>query len=185
MVQVVDHESRQLGSRKVFDMGCGNGAFMMELLNRGYDVMGVDPSVSGVELAKSASPQLQVFEGSTDEDLKERYGSFPLVVSLEVIEHVYRPRVFAARVFDLLLPGGVAIITTPFHGYLKNVALALAGKMDAHFTALWDYGHFKFFSISTLTTLLSEAGFSGITYEFAGRVYPFSKSMIAVARKPS
>jgi hypothetical protein len=48
----------------------------------------------------------------------------------------------------LLSPGGVAFISTPNHGYLKTLALAVTGKMDAHFTASWDGGHIKFFSIA-------------------------------------
>ena len=47
----------------------------------------------------------------------------------------------------------------PHHGNLKNCAFALSGKLDAHFSALWDGGHIKFWSRRTLTALLQEAGF--------------------------
>ena len=80
--------------------------------------------------------------------------------------------------------GGVAIVSTPYHGYLKNLALALMGKMDAHFTVLWDHGHIKFWSIPTLTTLLTEVGFCNIRFHRVGRIPTFAKSMIAVANKP-
>ncbi len=72
------------------------------------------------------------------------------MISLEVVEHLYFPRKFARTVYDLLEPGGTAIISTPYHGYWKNLVMALTGTMDAHFTALWDHGHIKFWSI-TLT----------------------------------
>lgn len=107
-----------------------------------------------------------------------------MVVSLEVVEHVYAPRNYARTLFDLLEPGGTAIVSTPYHGYLKNLALALSGKMDAHFTALWDHGHIKFWSIETLTKLLDEAGFMNIRFHRVGRVPQLAKSMIAVAQKP-
>ncbi|QXP84016.1 methyltransferase [Methylococcus sp. Mc7] len=80
--------------------------------------------------------------------------------------------------------GGKAIVSTPYHGYWKNLALALSGKMDAHFTALWDHGHIKFWSMKTLSTLLEEAGFRDIRFERVGRVPVLAKSMIAIARKP-
>jgi len=73
-----------------------------------------------------------------------------VVLSLEVVEHLYAPRHYARTVFELLRPGGVAVISTPYHGYWKNLALALMGKLDAHFTALWDHGHIKFWSVRTL-----------------------------------
>ena len=94
------------------------------------------------------------------------------------------PAVLAACVFDLLEPGGTAVISTPFHGYFKNLVLSLTGKMDGHFTPLWDYGHIKFWSIKTLGQLLGEAGFQDVRWVLVGRVPPLAKSMIAIARRP-
>jgi hypothetical protein len=87
-------------------------------------------------------------------------------------------------VASLLELGGVAIISTPHHGYLKNLALAVTGKIDDHFTSLWDRRHIKFWSKRTLTQLFLEAGFGSVQFEFAVRFYPFSKSMIAIVRRP-
>lgn len=106
-----------------------------------------------------------------------------LFVSLEVIEHVYDPRAYARTLHDLLEPGGTAIISTPYHGYVKNLALAVTGNLDNHFTALWDGGHIKFFSIRTLRRLLIETGFQGIHIIRVGRIPPLAKSMVAIARK--
>lgn len=105
------------------------------------------------------------------------------VVSLEVVEHLYDPRCDARRMFDLVRPGGVIILSTPYQGYLKNVALPLTGRMDDHFTALWDGGNIKFWSVKTLTTLLVEAGFTNFSFQFAGRFPALAKSMIVTARR--
>jgi 2-polyprenyl-6-hydroxyphenyl methylase/3-demethylubiquinone-9 3-methyltransferase len=107
-----------------------------------------------------------------------------MVLSLEVIEHVYAPRQFAKRIYDLLEPGGVAIISTPYNGYLKNLAIALLGETDRHYTVLWDNGHIKFWSVKTLGRLLAEAGFQDIKFLRVGRIPALAKSMIATARKP-
>jgi hypothetical protein len=101
-----------------------------------------------------------------------------------VVEHVYYPRKFAATLFSLVRPGGLAMVSTPYHGYLKNVGMALTGKLDSHFTALWDEGHIKFWSIPTLKKLLIEAGFTQISFRRVGRIPVFAKSMIALARRP-
>src|SRR2546425_251892 len=84
---------------------------------------------------------------------------------------------------SIVEPGGTLVISMPYHGYFKNLALALCGAMDRHFTVLWDGGHIKFFSIKTLSALLSEAGFSNIRFARVGRIPPFAKSMIAIATK--
>jgi 2-polyprenyl-6-hydroxyphenyl methylase/3-demethylubiquinone-9 3-methyltransferase len=76
------------------------------------------------------------------------------------------------------------MISTPYHGYWKNLALAITGKMDRHFTALWDNGHIKFWSMKTLTILLEEAGFPDVRFKRVGRIPALAKSMIAIARKP-
>lgn len=169
---------------RVFDLGCGSGSVAAALSHAGYSVVGVDPSPQGIELANKNFPHLRLELGSTELDLHEKYGQFRFVVSLEVVEHVFAPRKFARCVYQLLEPGGVAIISTPYHGYLKNLALALTGKLDAHFTALWDCGHIKFWSIRTLSELLREAGFVGLCFRRVGRIPVFAKSMVAVARKP-
>lgn len=169
--------------RRVFDLGCGNGAVANELSKLGYDVIGIDPSEQGISLAKRHYPSLKIEQGSAYDDLAAQYGRFPAVISLEVVEHVYFPRKYAATLFELVEEGGTAIISTPYHGYWKNLALALTGKMDSHFTALWDNGHIKFWSFRTLRVLLEEAGFQEISFQRVGRIPALAKSMIAVARK--
>ena len=69
------------------------------------------------------------------------------MTSLKLWSTSISPRRYAATLFDLAEPGGTAIVSTPYHGYWKNLAMALSGKLDAHFTALWDHGHIKFWSI--------------------------------------
>jgi 2-polyprenyl-3-methyl-5-hydroxy-6-metoxy-1,4-benzoquinol methylase len=175
-----------LGKReagRVLDLGCGNGAFCAELAAHGYDVVGIDPSTDGIAHARRQHPTLRVFEGSAYEPLAAAHGRFDVVVSLEVVEHLYSPRRFADCLHDLLTPGGIAIVSTPYHGYLKNLALALTGSLDRHFSPLWEHGHVKFWSIATLTTLLRDAGFQVLRFERVGRIAPFAKSMIAVARR--
>lgn len=168
---------------RLFDLGCGNGSVGNSLAKLGWDVTGVDPSSEGISAANEEYPDLRLEHGSAYDDLVSIYGRFQVVISLEVVEHVYAPRHYARTLFDLVEPGGTAILSTPYHGYFKNLLLALSGKMDSHFTALWDHGHIKFWSIATLTELLSEAGFYRIRFVRVGRIPLLAKSMIAIAHK--
>lgn len=172
------------GKTRLFELGCGNGSVANVIAQQGWNVTGVDPSTEGIAQANAQYPLLNLHAGSAYEDLVGRYGQFPIVTSLEVVEHVYFPRQYAATLFSLVESGGVAIVSTPYHGYWKNLALSLTGKMDAHFTALWDHGHIKFWSMNTLGVLLREAGFVDIRFERVGRIPILAKSMIAIARKP-
>ena len=180
--RLLDGLNLPTSERRLFELGCGNGSVAHELSLRGWDVTGIDPSAEGITQANRAYPDLKLYSGSAYDDLATHYGSFPVVLSLEVVEHVYFPRQYAATVFSLLQGGGTAILSTPYHGYWKNLAMALSGKLDKHFTALWDHGHIKFWSMNTLTILLEEAGFRDIRFERVGRIPPLAKAMIAVAR---
>lgn len=173
------------GDRRIFELGCGNGSVANTLTDQGFDITGVDPSTQAVYYATSCYPSLKIFQDSAYEDLPARYGTYPTVLSLEVIEHIYFPRQFASVVYNLLIPGGTAVISTPYHGYLKNLLLSVSGKMDAHFTALWDHGHIKFWSMKTLQSLLYEAGFESVSFLRVGRIPSLAKSMIAIAKKPN
>lgn len=184
VLRILGRVGEALDYRRLFEGGCGNGSVASTVAQQGWSVSGVDPSPDGIIQARRAYPELSLFEGSAYDDLVGRYGKFPVVLSLEVVEHLYTPRLYASTIFSLMEPGGTAIISTPYHGYWKNLALAITGTMDAHFTALWDHGHIKFWSIRTLTQLLEEVGFEEIEFERVGRVPVLAKSMIAIARRP-
>jgi 2-polyprenyl-6-hydroxyphenyl methylase/3-demethylubiquinone-9 3-methyltransferase len=72
------------------------------------------------------------------------------------------------------------IISTPYHGYWKNLALALTGQMDRHFTALWDGGHVKFWSVKTLSQLFAEQSLFPTRIIRVGRIPCLAKSMVLV-----
>jgi len=175
------------GDRKrlrVFDLGCGNGSVSAELARMGHDVVGVDGSVDGIMLAKRAYPQLRLEHRSVYDDLAATYGTFDVVMTLEVIEHLYSPEAFIARAVELVKPGGHLILSTPYHGYLKNIAIAVAGGFDRHFMASEEHGHIKFWSIRTLSPLLEAKGLSLLSVKRVGRVPALAKSMVFLAQKP-
>ena len=169
--------------RPIFELGCGNGSVANILTTLGFDVTGIDASEEGISQAQKAYPNLKLRKGSAYDSLREQYGEFPIVLSLEVVEHLYSPREFAKNIYNLLAPGGTAIVSTPYHGYWKNLALAATGKLDEHFTALWDHGHIKFWSKQSLDLLLREAGFTDVLFVRVGRIPILAKSMIVIARK--
>jgi 2-polyprenyl-6-hydroxyphenyl methylase/3-demethylubiquinone-9 3-methyltransferase len=168
---------------RVFELGCGNGAVANILAQRGYEVTAVDPSIEGINIAKDTYPQCSFAVGSAYDDLAKQYGNFEIVISLEVVEHVFYPRQYAATVASLLASEGIAIISTPYHGYIKNLALALMNKWDAHMDPLWDYGHIKLWSRQKLTQLFSEARLYETSFQRVGRIPPLAKSMILTFQK--
>jgi 2-polyprenyl-3-methyl-5-hydroxy-6-metoxy-1,4-benzoquinol methylase len=169
-------------AKRVFDLGCGNGATARMLASEGWEIAGVDASKEGIALARGSGLDLRL--GSAYDDLVAEFGRWPFVICLEVVEHVYFPHRLARTLYELCEPGGVAIVSTPYHGYWKNLALSLVpGAWDRHHHPLDDHGHIKFWSIPTLRALLSRSGFQQISFLRVGRASPLAKAMIAIAMK--
>jgi 2-polyprenyl-3-methyl-5-hydroxy-6-metoxy-1,4-benzoquinol methylase len=175
----------RFGSTRVLDLGCGNGAFTGLLAAQGFSVQGCDASSSGIQIARASFPETPFFLHDLSNMLPDCHkAQYDAVVSLEVIEHLLLPRTLMENAFHALRPGGVFILSTPFHGYLKNLALAITNKFDDHWHPLRDFGHVKFFSKRTLLQLFAESGFAVEVWLTAGRTRLLPCSMIVAARRP-
>lgn len=171
---------------RVLDVGCGNGSLTAEFGRMGYDVTGVDLSREGIEQARAHYPAGRFEVLAADERLLENLGvePFDLVCSVEVIEHLYDPAALLAGCFAALRPGGMLLLSTPYHGYLKNLAISLAGGWDKHADPLKGGGHIKFYSMPTLREAAMRAGFERVEIAGSGRLPGLWKSMILRAYRP-
>jgi len=172
---------------RILDIGCGNGFWAGQFLAKGFTVVGIDPSEKGITIARRSYPKARFEQTIASSDLLQRLGEppFDVIVSTEVVEHLYSPRDWASAAFNALKPGGRLICSTPYHGYIKNLALAVFNKWDWHVKPLWDGGHIKFWSRATLTELLLEPGFVNIQFRGAGRAPYLWMSMVMSADRPA
>jgi 2-polyprenyl-3-methyl-5-hydroxy-6-metoxy-1,4-benzoquinol methylase len=168
--------------RVILDLGCGNGWLVNHLLELGYNAYGTDASASGIAIAQEKNKDRFFVQDLGKDELPGPLQHIPFntIISTEVIEHLYQPKEYLDLCKKILHQhgGGELILTTPYHGYLKNVVLSVIGKMDKHFTVLWDGGHIKFWSRKTLTGLLAEKGFTNIQFTGCGRLPYLWKSMM-------
>jgi 2-polyprenyl-3-methyl-5-hydroxy-6-metoxy-1,4-benzoquinol methylase len=171
--------------KSICDLGCGNGYLAGRLAKLGYDVVGVDASESGIRIARRDFSKATFIHSSIDSSLRYRttLEEVDVVISSDVIEHLYRPSDLIEAAVSLLKPNGHLLVGVPYHGYLKNLVLSLTGKMDAHFGSLDDGGHIKFFSVKTLSKLLRSHQFTDLNFGFYGRAPWLWKNMICHARK--
>lgn len=172
---------------RVCDLGCGNGALANQLHKADFQVVGVEYDAAGVDLARTLQPEINFYNLGVQDDpqliIKEEGAFFDAVVSTEVIEHLFSPHLLPIFARGLLLKGGYLVISTPYHGYLKNLALSIFDKWDFHHTPLWHGGHIKFWSRKTLTLLLESNGFEVIGFHGVGRFPWLWKSMILVCQR--
>jgi 2-polyprenyl-3-methyl-5-hydroxy-6-metoxy-1,4-benzoquinol methylase len=166
----------------ILDVGCGNGAIANYLIKKGYNVYGTDASVKGIHTANQINPGHFFLQDLTKDGLPEELENMPFktIISTEVIEHLYDPRKYIAFCKNVLTKsgGGNLILSTPYNGYLKNLAIAVLDGFDQHHTVLWDGGHIKFWSYKTIKALLKEFDIEIIRFKGAGRMPYLWKSMI-------
>jgi 2-polyprenyl-3-methyl-5-hydroxy-6-metoxy-1,4-benzoquinol methylase len=156
-LRILREELARTPARRVVDVGCGTGAVVAVLAADGLDASGIDISPSAIEVASRTHPECS-FTSHSVEDLPwpVEDGSVDAVVAFEVIEHLLRPRRLLEGAWAALRPGGHLAVTTPYHGLVKNLAVALLA-FERHFAVEGD--HIRFFTDRRLRRLLEETGF--------------------------
>ncbi|AKH42973.1 2-polyprenyl-6-hydroxyphenyl methylase/3-demethylubiquinone-9 3-methyltransferase [Altererythrobacter atlanticus] len=105
---------KPLAGRAALDVGCGAGLLCEPLARLGADVTGVDAAAENVQAAslhaEGAGLDIRYMAGEIGTlDI----GTFDLVTSMEVIEHVADNQLFLSQLADRLAPGGLMILSTP------------------------------------------------------------------------
>lgn len=100
---------------RLLDVGCGAGLASEAMAKLGHDVLGIDAAAEAIEAgrAHAALSKLDVtYRVASTETLLAEAERFPAITALEVIEHVSDPQDFVRMLADLLLPGGVLVLST-------------------------------------------------------------------------
>ena len=185
-----------LDKSSYLDVGCGNGSITKKLSFFFKNTTGIDLSQTGIEQAGKENNKNVNFLHSSLEEMIEQKKKFDFVSAIEVIEHQYDPYLFVEQLSKVTENNGYVLISTPYHGYFKNLLISLLGKMDRHFTALWRHGHIKFFSVKTLEELIlgpdtiyqknnPKVNFEIVNIFYSGRFFPLSHSMIFLLKRNS
>ena len=169
----------QAGAR-ILDAGCGSGEFLLFLAGLGYEVTGVDLSPAAISKAKAVVPVARLEAASLEQRLPFASGAFAAIWCTEVLEHLFDVHSALTELNRVLMPGGLLILTVPYHGLVKNQFIAL-GSFERHFNPY--LSHLRFFSRKSLGDCLAHSGFMAISWGVVGRCWPIWMSHFVVARK--
>jgi 2-polyprenyl-3-methyl-5-hydroxy-6-metoxy-1,4-benzoquinol methylase len=104
-------EFMSFSGQKVLEIGSATGEFLIQLRNRGSQVMGIEPN----NYARTQSIErysLDIFQGFY-QDFPQDHKEFDVIIAREVIEHLESPSNFFRFILERLKEGGFLIITTP------------------------------------------------------------------------
>ena len=165
---------------RVLDVGCGEGRFTAELARRGFAVVGVDVAEEPLRRARAREPGLELRIVPAEGRWPLADASFDLVWAGETIEHVADTVGWLSEVHRVLRGGGRLLLSTPAHGRLRMLALAISGtRFDRHFDPRAD--HLRFYSSRTLARLLADLGFGEIEVRGAGGIPLAPRLLLASA----
>jgi 2-polyprenyl-3-methyl-5-hydroxy-6-metoxy-1,4-benzoquinol methylase len=102
---------------RLIDVGCGAGLFLERAALRGWEVHGTEYGDLPVAACKKRG--IKIIEGPLDPS-NYAPGSFDVVCSFEVMEHLAHPKEEMQRMLRTLRPGGLLYITTPNYGCIGH-----------------------------------------------------------------
>ena len=97
---------------RILEIGCGIGTVVFELAKQGYQVAGTDLSRVAVAYGRRKYPGIAL-EVQPAEELRFADGTFDVVLSFDLFEHIARIDRHMSEVRRLLKPGGYYLFQTP------------------------------------------------------------------------
>ena len=149
---------RPLAGKSALDIGCGAGLLCEPLARLGAAVTGVDAAAENIAAASAHAQGMGLdIRYMAGEVAGLDIGTFDLVTSVEVIEHVADKPAFLADVAARLSPDGLLVMSTPNRTAASRVLLVGAAEAVGYVprgTHHWE----DFVTPEELEALLADAG---------------------------
>ena len=136
-------------SGRLLDVGAGRGRFVAHARAAGWDAQGIEPSLRGIEGARTLGVELQQ-AGIDDADVTA--GSLDAATLWHVLEHLDEPGPALERIAGWLRPGGLLLVGVP------NLDSLQARAGGARWYHLDVPRHRTHFTVTGLHALLRSSG---------------------------
>lgn len=167
---------------KILDFGCGTGDILHQVmqLNPNSRYFGIDVSSIALKKTRRRFPKAKFYQVEDGDKIPLKSSSIDFILILDVIEHIYNTQRTVKEIYRILKPGGKILVTTPYHGFIKNLIL-----ISLFFEKYFDPAgaHIRYYSKKSLISQLKDVGFSVIKFGYFGRFFPLSRAMYILAQK--
>jgi SAM-dependent methyltransferase len=146
-------------TNRMLDVGCGIGYFLEAAKERGWNVYGTEFTDEAVTICRNKGIQMQ--QGKLNAANYDP-GSFDIIVSIEVIEHINNPSEEVEQFRRLLRPGGAVYLTTPNFNSLSRRIL------QSKWNVLSYPEHLCYYTPGTINELFKRHGFRRLRIDTSG-----------------
>ena len=157
---------------KYLEIGSAHGGIVSRVNDFGVkECHVVEPNVKDSNYVKYKNPTATV-HNSTFDDVKLKEGYFDIIVAFDVVEHVYNPKDFLKKCFDLLNKNGILLIAIPNH----NDVLLTQYDCKKYKEFYYHKAHINYFTKDSIVNLCQSVGFNGhvnsfLDYSFFNHVH--------------
>jgi len=147
----------------LLEVGAAYGTFCEEMKTRGHfkRIIAVEPTP---DLAKTCREKgIETIETPIEKLVVKPDGFFDVIVSFEVIEHLFSPKDFLLHCGRMLKPGGLFIVTCPNS---EGFDIAVLG----HLCNNVDHEHLNYFNPRSLAILMENCGYAVLESHTPGRL---------------
>jgi SAM-dependent methyltransferase len=147
--------------RRILDVGSGPGFFILRGKERGWDTLGIEPSIKAAEHSRGLG--LNIVEDFLDAKTASALGKFDVVHMSEVLEHIPNPKGMLQLAYDLLNPEGLVCVVVPNdYNPIQKILTSSCG-----YSPWWvaPPHHINYFGFTSLKRLLKEVGFNLVYQE--------------------
>jgi SAM-dependent methyltransferase len=139
----------------ILDIGCSSGGFLGAMKGPAWKLYGIEMEESTAERA-GAITGAEVFVGDA---VAAPFlpASFDVITAFDLLEHVYAPRQFLAKVLEWLKPGGI------FYAMMPNIDSWEARLFGSYWYGLELPRHLSHFSPASIRYVMTELGFEEVS----------------------
>ncbi|HEY2321997.1 MAG TPA: methyltransferase domain-containing protein [Thermoanaerobaculia bacterium] len=110
---------RRFRAESVLDVGCAQATLAMLLAEEGRTVTAVDIRQNFLDYAQTRYEKGDISFLAANVFDNPPLGTFDLVFGNQIIEHLVYPAAFMRTLAQYARPGGIVVITTPNHDYIR------------------------------------------------------------------
>ena len=152
-------------SKNILDIGCGDGIFLKNMKSKGFNVIGIEPSLDSSEYIKNN------FKIDVINDIFENVNfsdKFSIITMFNVLEHSKSLNASLSKVHNLLEPKGLFVFEVPY-------IFTLQSKLSLGYWHHFELDHNWFLNKTNIKILSENNGFEVLNITFIPKIVCLSK----------